>query len=589
MKTLYAMMFAAMMTCQAQAQTARMFEGTAFSKFSPDGTWLVENNNGSLNILNAKTGDEYSSADPTGNAMYMVGLGNSVTNSGVLAGTCGDYAGIWQNGSWTTLPQATGVGTTYNAANAITPDERRIVGILGNDGTSFGSDGMQAYPVVWTKNDMGEYECAKLPCPEKDFLGLVPQYITATSISEDGKTIVGQVRDNSGFYVLPIVYRESADGEWSYTILGEEDVYDKTRLNELPKVPEQPKYPNVGDYMTQEDVDAYEAAYAKYEEQLNLYYQGIIDEYPDYPMYEDYIGDQERKDAYVAALKKYQEDQQAYMDAYTAYQNKLAEITTKCDFVQNALYVSGNGRYVGATLEDRATGDSWSGSNVNYIGYFDLQAAEPSFVRCTAGGDYLLTSVLNDATMFVGTPAKEYTRNTFVVRHGESSNQMLTLPQYVSERSEEMSKWIVDNNSYDVTIWGYDDNWEPYEKDVITDSLVTGTVMTNSDGTLIVSYYTDQFSSNQQARTLSYVVDLNTTTGIGTAVADRQKKTFGATLSGHSIVAGADTDKMEVYDMEGRKLNADANQKTVTVGSGVYVVRTTGKNGQNDSRKVVVE
>ena len=39
MKTLYAMMFAAMMTCQAQAQTARMFEGTAFSKFSPDGTW----------------------------------------------------------------------------------------------------------------------------------------------------------------------------------------------------------------------------------------------------------------------------------------------------------------------------------------------------------------------------------------------------------------------------------------------------------------------------------------------------------------------------------------------------------------------
>ena len=176
-----------------------------------------------------------------------------------------------------------------------------------------------------------------------------------------------------------------------------------------------------------------------------------------------------------------------------------------------------------------------------------------------------------------------------MVKPGEKGSQTVSLTQYVSERSEEMAKWIVDNNSYDVTIWGYDDNWEQYEKDVIKDSLVTGTVMTNSDGTLLVSYYTDQFSSNEQARTLSYVVDLNTTTGIGKTWADRQKRTFGATLNGHSIVAGADTDKMEVYDVEGRKLNADANQKTVTVGSGVYVVSTTDKDGRRVSRKVVVE
>lgn len=589
MKAFYPMLFAAMIAGQASAQTVEKFNGASYSKFSADGNWLVEDNQGTMNIYNRATGEKFNEADPDGMKMFMPGLGNSVTNSGKIVGTCGDYAGIWQDGEWTYLPQPTGVGTTYNAANAITPDETRIVGILGNDGASMESDGMMAYPVVWTKDANGEYECEKLPCPEKDFTGATPQFITAIAISDDGKTVAGQVRDNAGFYLMPILYRQQADGTWTYTMLAENEVYDKSRLGELPERPgEQPKYPNVADYMSADDVDAYNEAVAYYNEQLELYYAGVITEVPDYPMQTDYISDADSKAAYQAALDKYQADQSKWMADFTAYQQKLSEITTDCSFVQSALFLSGNGRYLGLTLEDRSTSDGWGGSTDKYVGYVDLQAENPSFVRETKGGDYVVTSILNDGTTFVGTPAMEYTRNTFVVVPGEKSCTTMSLPKYMETRNAEMAKWIVDNNTYDVEVWGYDDDWNPTITDVVEDSLVTGTVMTNSDGTLYVSYYTDQFTNSDEALSVSYVINLNGTTSVKTVGDDRRQR-FGASLSGNNVIAGADTDKMEVFDAAGRKVNADDRKRSVALESGVYVVRTTAKDGAVATRKVVVK
>lgn len=589
MKAFYPMLFAAMIAGQASAQTAEKFEEVSFSKFSADGNWLVENNQGTMNIYNRATDEMFNVADPDGMQMFMPGLGNSVTNSGKVVGTCGDYAGIWQNGEWTYLPQATGVGTTYNAANAITPDESRIVGILGNDGASMESAGMMAYPVVWTKNANGEYECEKLPCPEKDFTGATPQYITAIAVSDDGKTVVGQVRDNSGFYLMPILYRQQADGTWTYTMLAENEVYDKSRLGELPERPgEQPKYPDVAEYMTADDVDAYNDAVEYYNEQLELYYAGVIDTYPDYPMQADYISDADRKAAYQAAIDQYQADQNKWMADFTAYQQKLGEITTNCSFVQSALYLSGNGRYLGLTLEDRSASDGWGGSTDKYVGYIDLQAENPSFVRETKGGDYLITSILNDGTTFVGTPAMEYTRNTFVVVPGENTNTTMSLPKYMETRNAEMAKWIVDNNTYDVDVWGYDDDWNPVITDVVEDSVVTGTVATNADGTLYVSYYTDQFTNSDEALSVSYVINLNGTTAVKN-VSDDRRQQFGAILSGKNVIAGANTDKMEVFDTTGRKVNVDDSKRSVALESGIYVVRTTAKDGTTATRKVVVK
>lgn len=584
MNRIYSMALAAMLAGQALAQSAEKFEDFTFSKFSQDGNWLVENNNGAIAIYNRARKSLSETGDPDGMQMYMAGLGNCMSNSGKLVGTCGDYAGIWADGSWTHLPQATGVGTSYNAAHSITPDERRIVGILGYDNAQMGSGQMLAYPVVWTKNEAGEYVCQNLPCPEKDFLGLTPQYITAIAVSDDGKTVAGQVRDNSGFYIMPIVYKEDADGNWTYTLLGESEIYDKSRLGELPDVPEQPAYPDVTQYMSDEDVTAYNAAVEKYNEDISKYFNGETDIYPDYPLPADYISDATQKKAYEDAQAQYQADIMAWQLAFTAYNEKLSEITTNRGFVQNAVYLSANGRYLGEGLEQRSSSATWGEATPKYIGYFDLEKEDPQFTRATEGGDYLITGILNDATVFVGTPAMDYTRNTFAYVPAEEKTARMTMPEYAARRSQEMAKWIADNNTYDVTLYKYDDDYNYVVDRVVNDSLVSGTVMPNPDGTILLSYYTDSFTDMNSSLSVSYIVDLNTADGISALSSEEAAR--GIFAENGSIAAADKTASLDVYDIAGRKLTRNAVKGSVSVQGGMYVVRMTDAKGNVTARKV---
>lgn len=87
-----------------------------------------------------------------------------------------------------------------------------------------------------------------LPTPNKDFFGTVPSYCTAVWISDDGKRILGQVIDNSGFYIYPIVYRQLENGSWDY-ILPSEELFNPNNL-EIPKYPVPTmKAPQAEDYI----------------------------------------------------------------------------------------------------------------------------------------------------------------------------------------------------------------------------------------------------------------------------------------------------------------------------------------------------
>lgn len=588
MKALYTMAVAAMIACQASAQTTQKYEGVSFSKMSPNGKWLIENLQGTINILDRNTGNSYTCEDPDGLKNYMPGLGQSITNSGKIVGMGGDYAAVWQNGSWTNLPQETGVGSSFNAAYAITPDESRIVGILGRDGASLqGNNALMAYPVVWIKGANGEYTCAKLPCPDKDFEGLAPQYVTAMCISDDGKTVAGQVRDFTGFYIMPIVYTEGEDGTWTYRVIGQKEVYDESRIGELPTMPTSPTMPDVTKYMTADDVNNYNAAVEYYNEQVQLYYDGVISEFPEYPMYEDYIADTDSKAAYKAAMEQYQKDQQQFNQDYMDYVTKREEICTNKSFVQNSMYMSGDGRYLGVTLEDRSTSDGWGGSSDKYAGSFDLKQDNPEFTAATKGGDYLLTGMLNNRTMLVATPAMEYTRSTFVVK-GDDAHTTLSLPEYIAESNAEAGKWVKDNNSYDVNIYDYDDNWNQVVVGTVKDSLVTGTVTANPEGTIFVSYYTDTFTSQESQTKISYLVDLNSTVGINsTAFADDRQR-GGIKVEGNTVTATTEGAKMEIYDADGRLVDTAKGKATLAKG-GIYVVHTTDANGHTATAKVATK
>lgn len=216
------------------AQTATNYEGMAFDKHSPNGQWLVQNNQGATTILNAATGDAYSLADEVGTELYSPGLGNSVSNTGRLCGFTMQSAFLWADGelSLTALPQPSGVGSSFNGAQAFTADESRIVGALGSKGASLTTDGMMCYPVYWQQADDGTYKLHLLPYQTKDFAGGTPQSVIAMTVSDDGHTIAGTLVSWSGRYKFPIVFQETTDGQWTYTLLGKSEVYDESRTDE---------------------------------------------------------------------------------------------------------------------------------------------------------------------------------------------------------------------------------------------------------------------------------------------------------------------------------------------------------------------
>lgn len=557
----------------ANAQSMKMYTGVAFHKASPDGNWLIENLQGTMSILNAKTGEKYEVADPNGIMLYSPGLGNSVTNNGKVFGFTSDRILVWDNGTIKELDdEPTGVGTGYNSVMAVTPDEKFLVGALGPDGASSSSNGMMAIPTIWEKNSEGKYVSSILPYPKRDFAGETPQSIVPQQISDDGNTIVGTLTSGSGFYTFPYMYNKPAGGDWIPTLLGVENIYDESKLSTLPEVPVEPTEPNKYDYMTEDDKKNYDEAYMEYEELLEMYQNGIISKEPTAPNPTDYMSDADKKAAYVADIQKYVADHNAYIQAWQKYSNALQKIVTGNYFRKNNMFLSANGRYLATTLLH---------NGISTPGYFDLTEEKPKFVAA-ADNSYSMTvtSVLNDGTIIGASPVDELTRSTYVIKKGEKP---MTFHDYLATRNEAAAKWLADNNTYKVTIYGDDGETVIGTKN---DSIVSGTVTASPDGMVFVSYYTDYYTDENQT-TKSFVINLNSSTAIDNAVADEKGSMSFKTVGNSILFIG--TKNAEIYDLTGR-LVAKTNNDTATLTEpGIYVVSMNGMNGLRKSQKVVIK
>lgn len=557
----------------ANAQSMKMYTGVAFHKASPDGNWLIENLQGTMSILNAKTGEKYEVADPNGIMLYSPGLGNSVTNNGKVFGFTSDRILVWDNGTIKELDdEPTGVGTGYNSVMAVTPDEKFLVGALGPDGASSSSNGMMAIPTIWEKNSEGKYVSSILPYPKRDFAGETPQSIVPQQISDDGNTIVGTLTSGSGFYTFPYMYNKPAGGDWIPTLLGVENIYDESKLSTLPEVPVEPTEPNKYDYMTEDDKKNYDEAYMEYEELLEMYQNGIISKEPTAPNPTDYMSDTDKKAAYVADIQKYVADHNAYIQAWQKYSNALQKIVTGNYFRKNNMFLSANGRYLATTLLH---------NGISTPGYFDLTEEKPKFVAA-ADNSYSMTvtSVLNDGTIIGASPVDELTRSTYVIKKSEKP---MTFHDYLATRNEAAAKWLADNNTYKVTIYGDDGETVIGTKN---DSIVSGTVTASPDGMVFVSYYTDYYTDENQT-TKSFVINLNSSTAIDNAVADEKGSMSFKTVGNSILFTG--TKNAEIYDLTGR-LVAKTNNDTATLTEpGIYVVSMNGMNGLRKSQKVVIK
>lgn len=245
-----------------------MYEDVCINALSPDGKIAVSEIYGNVQIINLETGDRYvyeynDMKYPVDD--YSIGFGHCVSNNGVVTGGSGlSDAQYWKDGEWHLLGRGESTGTCLS--NGITSDGNRICGSIGKVEADNGDDALRSVPVIWEWNGSQYGDPIILPHPTHDITGRVAQLCTAVEISDDGKTVVGQVVDGFGLMRYPIVYREGEDGVWTYEIVHPE-LLNPNNIT-MPVYPgDGPEYPMLDNYMTEAQIDAlYEALNAYYTE-----------------------------------------------------------------------------------------------------------------------------------------------------------------------------------------------------------------------------------------------------------------------------------------------------------------------------------
>lgn len=277
------------------------------TSISPDGRYVASAMYGSVIITDLETGTEYTyEGDDTGKS-YSAGNGNCWSATGILVGATdnnGDPA-YWQNGEWKMLPNPDNRSIFMTA---ITPDGTRAIATAGVIPSDNAPVGLSHLGLVWTLGADNKWqEPVVLPYPKKDFTDRVPQMVLPVCIAEDGKTIIGQMVDYSGFYPAPLEFTLGYDGKWAYAEFGGKLLNPNDRV--FPEYPEDaPHEPTLEDFISDPaQKAAYEEAYLAWAES---FYDPAL-----YPDPHAYMSDED-----IAAYEKaYQE----YLPLAQEYNNKL--------------------------------------------------------------------------------------------------------------------------------------------------------------------------------------------------------------------------------------------------------------------------
>lgn len=502
----------------AQTETKIIYD--AVCGLSPNGQYAASSNNGSVVIYDLDTDEHYIYAESTTSA-YNTGNGNFWAN-GAMVGCVNNSgnSGVWYNGRWTKLPLSSVNPAGIGQANAITPDRKRICG-TGSTGTGIVLDDerLMAYPCYWDANENGTYGSqTALPYPEKDFLGWIPQYVTAVSISEDGRTIAGQVVSGNGFFIELIIYHQAEDGTWSYE-LPLRSLCNPDNL-EIPAYPgDGPAVPSQENFMTAEEIEQFDAA-------LQAYYKDM-DNTP-MPTYEQFMTEEE--------IAQYQESLIPYNEwavKYTAYENVIIQLLrTSTSFSFNIVPMSSNGRYVALAAQHSTY--SASGITSYYTPFiYDTVTKEGKEIGMD---DYsmLVTAVSNDGDVLgyidAGDAELAYVRKA-------SDEKWVKYSDYLIERDPSLEKWIEDNWIHEVEVV-VDENTNATDFETME---ITGVPYVSADWNSFVSTAYNFWGGDGANSYMGYVIRFSGSNGID------------------SVTEGQGSDSVTYYDLQGRSVKNPSN------------------------------
>ncbi|MDE6484079.1 MAG: hypothetical protein K2L14_01625 [Duncaniella sp.] len=553
----------------AQFKTPVVYPESAIQRISADGHYAISEVLGTIKIYDLEAGTEVAyevSEDMM--QYYSLGHGNCVTpDGGVILGSSIYYpldASYLQNGEWHALnvPSA----EKDNLANGITPDGSRICGSVGLNEMTFESVIMQI-PAYWDRNADGTYgEYHVLPYPDKDLFGEVPQYVTAISISADGKTIVGQMTFGSGAMVIPVVYKEDDKGEWSYS-LPTKDLFNPEGLEPVENPGDGPMPPSQEDYMTEAELAEYQAAVDAY----------FANERPLYPDYEEFMSEEE-KAAYHAAVEAYQvlyDEWQVKWEEYDIYRTSVNDASP--NFVFNNCMLSTDGKNIVSTLESVDPNSdpwSWFAKSIYTPATVDIETGE--LVKVDTELSLLASGVADDGVILVHNGQSSTPMLAYVVKNGE----IQSLVDYLNTLSPEYGQWINKNMSHEVAVDYDPETWE----EIFEELTFTGIPAATPDMSMVAVWNNSPWDYMENAQ--SVLFDLKGFSGIASvSVAAKNLKVVAKGVI--SVPEGFSG--LQVYNLNGqcvKTVSSPYGLVKLNVAPGAYIVKGTRADGSTSILKV---
>lgn len=590
-----------------------------FVGFSPNKQFVVSEIYGTVIIENLATGDKYEYEEG-----YGTGTGNFMSNTGVIVGQQeGAYAAWWQNGQWNEVNEQT--AGNMSLASGITRDGTRMVGSIAPAGYDGSFEGLMLVPCYWDLQDDGTYGPTNyLPYPDKDLTGRVPQYVTALCVSEDGKTIVGQVTDFAGSIYQPIVYTLGSDGKWSFTL-----IHNNLFHPEGIVIPEDPgDSPNVQPetFMSEEELEAYNKAVEEYyERQESLIfpqyeefmtpekqaeYQAALEEYyetwENYPNYEDYMTEEElaayekavedyyaeqEKNVYpnyedfmtpeeLEALNEAKKEMDAWDEKWAEFQEAYAQLQeTVPSFVFNNMMLSPDGTTVATTYSKEGFDfETWDFISVNEPWVFNL--ADNTIKTYEDDSENLVASSMTDNGMMVAQipgGMKAPAAMAYILPAG--GEEFIPLYDYFTAASPDIAAWMKENLTHKFIDYVINEETWEYEE-VEREVMFTGIPFLSADGTLLSLTIENYWDYDNGINAYGYIIPMNWDSGVGSVDADAVYSVAGK-LGGELIFNGRFAN-VNVFDLSGATVFSMENpQGTVATGlaSGIYVVRAVTEKG----------
>lgn len=563
------------------AMEPTVFPGMAFHCLSPDGNYAVSYSYSVLNIFDFQADKSYAYEE-----QYGIGNGNYVSNTGIVVGYKDGFnsASMFQNGEWYDLPGVEGHFMSF--ANGITSNGARIVGTVSPDGMEeLNVDGLMLVPCYWDRQADGKYsQPVYLPHPDTDLTGRVPQYVTAVRVSEDGKTIAGQIQDFSGMICQPIVYTQDASGEWSYTLVLDDLFHIKGFT--LPEDPGEAPSTDPTDFMTQEELAAYQQALQDWENECEESGEWNYETYPSATEYLSETG----KEALAKAEEEYAEwavKSDAYIAAFEELRSKIPA------FEYNNVFLSTDAKwYATSDVKSEFNMETWEDikeytpylidiSNLNNVTYTKFPNDQLNVT---------LTSMADDGTLLGQVLNADYITQAYILPQG--STEFVSVYDYINAQSPELGQWMKENMTHTYMAFDYE-TFESVEK---TD-MFSGMPFTTPDLSLFAFavengwYDWDNADAEDAEPYIPVYGYMFSTNMAGVESIETESAISLSTLPNATISLKGDVDYLRIYNINGSCVFSCEHPATIVatgLSKGIYIVKATGANGREIVRKVVL-